>query len=164
MSPHGTLTYPEVGQSAATLPAGYTHLHRTRAIGHGHDDFDRAATLLAGWEMHRRAGLRVESSAEVAAVGARVTVGLGVGPLRVHAPCEVVYVLDEARRRGFAYGTLPGHPECGEERFCVELQDDDTVTFTIIAFSRPARWWSRAAGPIGRAVQRRVTERYLLTL
>jgi uncharacterized protein (UPF0548 family) len=36
-----------------------------------------------------------------------------LGPIRV--PCRVVYVLDEPERRGFAYGTLPGHPESGEE-------------------------------------------------
>ncbi|MFD1811030.1 DUF1990 family protein [Rhodococcus gannanensis] len=161
MTPHGTLTYPEIGQTAATLPTGYTHLRRTRAVGHGRDDFDRAAMLLEDWEMHRRAGLRVAADTEGAAVGVRVTVGIGFGPFRVHAPCEVVYVVDEVCRRGFAYGTLTGHPECGEERFCVELQDDDTVTFTVTAFSRPAAWWVRAAGPIGRAVQRRVTERYL---
>jgi uncharacterized protein (UPF0548 family) len=31
-------------------------------------------------------------------------------------PCRVVYVVDEPRRAGFAYGTLPGHPEIGGER------------------------------------------------
>ena len=35
----------------------------------------------------------------------------------LQAPCRVVYVIDEPDIRGFAYGTLPGHPESGEERF-----------------------------------------------
>ena len=36
-------------------------------------------------------------------------------------PARVVYVVDEPARRGFAYGTLHGHPESGEEAFLVEL-------------------------------------------
>lgn len=67
-------------------------------------------------------------------------------------------------RRGFAYGTLPGHPECGEERFCVEWRDDDTVALNIVAFSRPATWWARAGAPVARLVQRRITDRYLRAL
>ena len=63
---------------------------------------------------------------------------LGRRRLAVSAPVRVVYVVDEPRRRGFAYGTLPGHPESGEEAFVVELQEDDEVTFTVTAFSRPA--------------------------
>jgi uncharacterized protein (UPF0548 family) len=31
----------------------------------------------------------------------------------------VVYVVDEHDRRGFAYGTLRGRPESGEELFAV---------------------------------------------
>jgi uncharacterized protein (UPF0548 family) len=89
---------------------------------------------------------------------------LGRAPVVVRAPVRVVYVVDEPRRRGFAYGTLPGHPECGEESFVVELGDDDAVTFEITAFSRPASRLARAAGPAGRAVQRWVTRRYVKAL
>ena len=42
-------------------------------------------------------------------------------------PARVVYVIDEPLRKGFAYGTLPGHPETGEEAFIVEYRDDDSV-------------------------------------
>jgi hypothetical protein len=56
----------------------------------------------------------------------------------MRAPCRVVYVIDEPRRRGFAYGTLPGHPESGEEAFVLEQRDDGTIASNIIAFSRPA--------------------------
>ena len=67
-------------------------------------------------------------------------------------------------RRGFAYGTLPGHPESGEEAFVIERHDDDTVSFTITAFSRHATRLARVAGPLGRAAQRRITARYLRSL
>jgi uncharacterized protein (UPF0548 family) len=90
--------------------------------------------------------------------------GLGVGPLRVAAPCRVVYVVDDPRRSGFAYGTLPGHPESGEEAFIVEHHGDDMVSFTITAFSRPAARIARVAGPAGRLIQSWTTSRYLRSL
>ncbi len=77
---------------------------------------------------------------------------------------RVVYVVDETHRKGFAYGTLPGHPESGEEAFVVELDGDGTVTFTITAFSRPSSRLARVAGPVNRAVQRWITGRYLRSL
>lgn len=41
-------------------------------------------------------------------------------------------------RFGFAYGTLPGHVESGEERFQIEWhRSDDSVWYDILAFSRP---------------------------
>lgn len=52
--------------------------------------------------------------------------GIGAGILTPNAPCQVVYVLDEPDRQGFAYGTLPGQPESGEEAFVIERADDDT--------------------------------------
>ena len=56
--------------------------------------------------------------------------------------------------------TLPGHPESGEEAFLV-VRVGDGCEFRITAFSRPATLLARASGPLGRAVQRLVTDRYL---
>jgi uncharacterized protein (UPF0548 family) len=117
-----------------------------------------------GWQVQLRAGVTVAASAPVVTPGAVVIVGLGAGPVRLSAPCRVVYLVEEPRRLGFAYGTLPGHPESGEEAFIVEQHADDSVTFTITAFSRPATTLARLAGPVGRLVQARVTARYLRTL
>jgi uncharacterized protein (UPF0548 family) len=47
-------------------------------------------------------------------------------------------------RFGFAYGTLPDHPERGEERFLVEWsQADDSVWYDLLAISRPGHWLAR---------------------
>lgn len=154
-------TYLEVGGTRGTLPAGYQHIDRTRALGRGESEFLRTAAALMNWDLHRLAGLTVVTTGARADVGVEVVVGLGVWHLVVRAPCRVVYTVDEPRRRGFAYGTLPGHPEAGEELFLVEWRADDVVTVTVRAFSRPALWWSRLGRPIGRRVQARVTERYL---
>ena len=162
--PTAPLTYEEVGATAGTLPPGYRHVRAARELGVGVDVFDEATRRLLTWEVHRRAGLTVRATAPQVQVGAVVVLGLGVGRLRVVAPCRVVRVVDEPRRRGFAYGTLPGHPERGEELFEVALQEDGRVRATITAFSRPATWWSRLGGPVGRRVQDLVTQRYLRAL
>lgn len=109
-------------------------------------------------------GLEVSVSSPVAVPDAVVILGLGLGLLRLAAPCRVVYTVDEPRRRGFAYGTLAGHPESGEEAFMIGHHDDGTVSFTITAFSRPSTLPARIAGPFGRIVQRRITARYLSSL
>lgn len=75
-------------------------------------------------------------------------------------PVRVVYVVDEPLRKGFAYGTLPGHPETGEESFIVEYRDDDSVWLTIRAFSRPSSWIFWVGYPIVRLMQSIYTARY----
>jgi uncharacterized protein (UPF0548 family) len=158
------LTYGEAGQTRGVLPAGYRHLRRRSVVGSGPQVFAAAVTMLLGWQVHLRAGLRVSPSLATAGPGAVVVLGLGAGPVRITAPCRVIYTVNEPDARGFAYGTLPGHPECGEEAFLVERHDDGAVTFTITAFSRPATLRAKAAGPAGRAIQRHITTRYLRAL
>jgi uncharacterized protein (UPF0548 family) len=158
------LTYHEVGATRSALPPGYHHLRRRRVIGSGANAFDAASSALLAWQVQLRAGLRVTASEAIAQPGAIVLLSAGSWPLQLRAPCRVVYTVTEAQRRGFAYGTLPGHPESGEEAFMIEHQQDGFVVLTITAFSRPATGAARAAGPLGRLIQRRVTERYLIAL
>ena len=155
------LTYPEVGATAGPLPAGYHHVQKSAAIGHGRHRFEEAAEKGMRWGMLRGAGLRVEATSEVAAVGSEVIVHLGP----VQAPCRVVYVVDEPDRRGFAYGTLPGHAESGEERFVVRYDPaTDEVYAEVVAFSRHGTWWSTLGSPVTTVIQRVVTDRYLRAL
>jgi uncharacterized protein (UPF0548 family) len=98
------------------------------------------------------------------APGVTAVLGIPFGPFRVHAPARVVYVIDEPTRRGFAYGTLPGHPEDGEEAFIVDRTADGSVWLEIRAFSRPANggWW--LVYPVLRMSQWFYTRRYLRAL
>ena len=152
------LTYPEVGATAATLPAGYKQVRLSRRIGTGRDRFDQAADVVMRYGMLRGAGLRVTATTEVAQVGTDV---LGrLGPFV--APCRVVYVTEGPNRRGFAYGSLLGHAVSGEEMFGVHYDpSDDGVYSDVVAFSRPATWWSRLGTPVLSVAQRIVTMRYL---
>ena len=152
------LTYTEVGATAADLPAGYHHVRLSSPIGSGRDRFEQAASAVMRYGMLRGAGLRVTATTEVAEVGTDV---LGrLGPFS--APCRVVYVVDEANRRGFAYGSLPGHAVAGEEMFGVRYEPaDDSVHAEVVAFSKPATWWSQIGAPVASMVQWVITRRYL---
>lgn len=148
------LTYPEVGATRGALPGGYHHVHESADIGRGAEEFERARRILLGWDMHRGAGLRVQSTDGEAVEGAVVILRLGPGPLAVSAPCRVVYRIDEPHRVGFAYGTLPGHPERGEERFVVELDPNDgRVRVVIDAFSTGGSALVRLGGPVSCLIQ-----------
>jgi uncharacterized protein (UPF0548 family) len=145
------LTYQDVGGTSGVLPDGYHHLRRSLTIGAGAEVFAGAVADLFSWQVHLRAGMRVTASAAAAEPGAVVLLAIGAGPVRIGAPCRVVYAVTQPRRRGFAYGTLPGHPESGEEAFVIEQQADGTVVFTITAFSRPATAAAPAWSPTWRA-------------
>ncbi len=155
------VTYPEVGATAADLPVGYRHVVRRAALGQGRVTFDRCATALMTWGVHRASGIDVRASHSPAQVGAVVSQLVGVRGVGVVAPCKVVYVVDEADRRGFAYGTLPGHPESGEESFAVSILDDESVALDIRSFSRPGNVISRIGQPVSHWVQDKMTDRYV---
>jgi uncharacterized protein (UPF0548 family) len=157
-----SLTYPEIGATqAGRLPPGYDHVTRHVRIGAGEAAFRAAAEALGRWQPQRGAGLTVRTNASRAGLGVRFDTGLGIGPLRVWAPCEVVWVVDEPARYGFGFGTLAGHPEIGEESFLLTLEDDDAVWFDVRAFSRPANWLVKLGHPFARWLQSRVTDRYV---
>jgi uncharacterized protein (UPF0548 family) len=155
-------TYREVGATRdERLPPGYGHVHRDVSIGRGRPAFAAAAAGLFGWQMHRRAGFGVSTTTPTPAAGVTVLLRAGWGPFHLTAPCRVIYTVEEDDRRGFGYGTLPGHPEQGEESFVVEISGAGDVRFRIRAFSRPASLLARAGGPFTRLVQRQATNRYL---
>lgn len=154
-----SFTYEPVGATAGSPPPGYHHLTRTRLLTHR--NFSAAGQRLLAWQAHERAGLRVAASSPRAEPGAVVVMRLGIGPVSVRIPCRVVYVVEEPDRVGFVYGTLPGHPESGEEFFLLERDDLGRVRFTVTAFSKPATLLARLGGPARQWAQHRMTTRYL---
>ena len=159
------LTYDAVGDTDPLVsPARFRPLERSSLIGHGADDFALAVDRAMRWEIQSRSGMRVRAGDEILEVGDEVVLCIPVGPIRVNAYARVVYVIEEPRRGGFAYGTLPGHPESGEEAFIVEHRDDDSVWLVIRAFSRPANWFWWLGAPFLRIAQEFYTRRYLRVL
>ena len=155
------LTYEPVGISAmAEAQRGFRRDTWQRSLGRGEGTFEAASGALRTWAVHRDAGLVVlaDGPPEVDAVVA-VSAPLPVG--HVDITCRVVSVVDEPDRYGFTYGTLPVHPEQGEESFTVERFDDGEVTLRITAVWRPRHLLARACPPVARYLQRRATARYL---
>ncbi|MDQ0770739.1 uncharacterized protein (UPF0548 family) [Pseudarthrobacter defluvii] len=163
----GKFAYPGVGSTEqGTAPEGYGHVLEEARLGTGLDVYRRVADGILGWELQRRAGLSVKADSPRAVPGAHVVSGFGVGPFRLPAPCQVVWVHEPAaggvpQSAGFGYGTLPGHPARGEESFEVEINSRGEVWLRIRAFSRPANWFYAAGGLVTRAAQRYVTSRYI---
>ncbi|WP_245979784.1 DUF1990 family protein [Gryllotalpicola protaetiae] len=87
-----------------------------------------------------------------------------VGPITVDAPVRVVYVIDDPKRVGFAYGTLQGHPQSGEEAFILEHRDDDSVWLTVRSFSRASSFGWRLLTPVASSVRKDITAKYLRAL
>ena len=69
--------------------------------------------------------------------------------------CRILRTIDEPDRFGFVYGTLAGHAECGEELFQVERAPGGEVRFSLLAMSRPGRWFAWPGLPVARWTQAR---------
>lgn len=152
------LTYSTEGMTHAAPPPGYNNDHRREWLGTGLDIFEHAAAALRTWTMFRQDWIRLYPTDEPPQPGQVVAVVARIGPLWWTNACRVLYVIDETtpvRRVGFAYGTLPGHVERGEERFCVELAEDGGVWYDLLAYSQPRHWLARLGYPVSRATQRR---------
>lgn len=155
-------SYAEVGATRQDhLPRGYRHLELHVDAGHGRQRYEELAQQLLSWQLHARAGLSLQVSGERVQQGSILVATLPLGPFKINTRCRVVYLIDEDRRTGFAYGTLLGHPERGEERFQVELTDDERVIFRLRAFSRNAWLLARLGAPVSNRVQAMVNRRYL---
>jgi uncharacterized protein (UPF0548 family) len=157
-----SVTYEGTGATLAGdgLP-GYRTDRYEVVLGRGAAVLERAGDGLRAWAAHRGAGVRVEPPDAPLTEGTTVVLVTRLGPASVLAACRVVAVVDEPDRFGFAYGTLPLHPESGEEAFLVERGPGDEVRFRVVAASRPASPLARLGAPVARLVQRRVTRGYL---
>ncbi len=153
-------SYPQVGATRGALPPGY--VHDRRSVDLGPDDgarFARAAGALATWAAQRGAGMTVYPPDPVRA-GATFAIVFRLPAGFITAAGRVVYVIDEPDRSGFAYGTLPGHPEQGEEAFVVSRRDG-RVWFELSAFSRPRHPLAVLGRPVSRIMQHRATAGYI---
>jgi uncharacterized protein (UPF0548 family) len=155
------LTYSPVGlTSLREPPAGFRLDRWDRFLGNGNDVRDDLRRALREWQVHRGAGMVVSTDGppaigDVVAMSAPLPIGF------VDVVCRVVTVVDDGDRFGFAYGTLPVHPERGEEAFTVIRDPDGGVTFEVVAVSRPRDALARLAPPVARRLQHAATTRYL---
>jgi len=151
-------TYTAVGatleSAAVPIPSGYNVDRTRRRLGTGDDVFQAAKQAIRAWRHFDMGWVGVfRSDVPIEKDQVAIVVARGLGLWSAHA-ARIVYVVDEPRMFGFAYGTLPGHAEQGEERFLVEQLPDGSVWYDIIAFSRPRHVLAKLFYPLVRRLQK----------
>ena len=150
---------------ADELVGGFRRSEATVLLGDDEATWQLASRELLRWGVKTRSGFSVRPGsgsmpgAPVSA-GQRYWLVAHLGPLRIREPVEVVAVVDEADRKGFAYGTLEGHPVSGEESFIVERRPDGAISFTNRALTAPPPGWWRLLYPAALLAQPRYQRRY----
>lgn len=149
-------SYPEVGytQRPEHVP-GYDNDVNFIELGKGDFVWERAKSAIWEWRMFPAPWTFITPVNAPLEAGTVVAMSARVWGIWWLNACRIVYTFDEPNRFGFAYGTLPGHAEMGEEIFMVERSEDGTVRYVIKAFSRPRLWLARLAYPVARAHQRK---------
>lgn len=153
--------FPGLTRSAPQTVPGWKIDRQRVLLGHGEDVYRRAQAAIECWAMFPSAVASVFRPT-TPTVSQNVVVLYFAAPLQMWMvfPARVIYCLNDSEeqchRFGFAYGTLPEHPECGEERFLVEWnRRDDSVWYDLLAISRPGHWLARLGYPYTRFEQAR---------
>lgn len=146
-----------------TTDPGYARSEVSAVIGSSDRDWVRATEDLLRWRVKTASGFSVETDQPVVC-GDRVEVKVRVLGVTVVEPVEVVAVVDEPDRVGFAYRTLPGHPVSGEEAFILQCEAVG-IRLIIRSLTRraPQQPW-RTLYPFLRVVQHLTHRRYLRAL
>ncbi len=156
-------SYTEVGASRDGSPPGYPVNRFRLQLGAGAEIYARAVDALRGWKMYAL------DWTTVCPAEAPQDAGMTIGVLAHHFgtwslnATRIIYRIEErgsVERYGFAFGTLPGHVEQGEERFTIERrhEDEDAVWYELFAFARPKHILAWLGYPLARLIQRRFAE------
>jgi uncharacterized protein (UPF0548 family) len=151
-------SYEAVGATQSeTPPTGFTVDHNRTRLGDGETIFERAVAALRNWQQFELGWIKIMPP------GSPITVGQTVA-IRAHtfgfwslSAARIVYVIEESepvQRFGYAYGTLPNHVECGEERFTIERLEGGSVWYDLYAFSHPQHPLVRLGSPLARNLQK----------
>ncbi len=161
------VTYAEIGATLTSLPAGYHHLRTERTLSgsaaSADDLFAYGRDAISSWAAQHALNLILEPTIPEFVEGEILVFALPMkpSPFWTTGSCRIIRIVDEPSRYGFVYGTLPHHPEIGEEAFLVERNDTGRVWCSVTAFSRGGSIPMRMSGAMGRFVQRRASKIYL---
>lgn len=151
-------SYSEVGATRESPPPGY-HVDETETeVGRGARDFERARDGLRSF-VHFTRRVRIVPPIPKLQVGAVVVLRTYSLGLHTVSACRVVYLIEEPRRFGYAYGTLE-HAVRGEEVFELRHDEDDAVRLRLYAFSVPDHILVRLGAPLARRIQKLAGEGY----
>jgi uncharacterized protein (UPF0548 family) len=156
------MTSPRLSAWPPSDPA-FRRSEVSAVLGSGDDLWERATRDVLRWKVKTASGFTVDAAGPVRQ-GEKVLITASLLGVRILEPVEVVAVVETARRVGFAYRTLPGHPVNGEEAFIVH-RGGEHVFFTVRSLTRaaPQQPW-RTLYPLLLIAQRFARRRYLRAL
>ena len=132
-------------------------------VGHGDAVWNRAARDVLRWRVKTARGFTVDSPGPVSR-GDHLVISARLFNRIILEPVEVLDVIEEPDRVGFAYRTLPGHPVNGEEAFIVHRRGGEVrITVRSLTRAAPQQPW-RALYPLLKVAQRVARRRYLRSL
>ena len=155
-------SYADVGASqGGGRPSGtYRTVQRRAFIGNKPGTLEAAIESLETWAPQKRAGLIVLSTEPFEVGTVVIQAAALLGQVRVVAPCRVVYIERDENNYAYAYGTLEGHPESGEERFAI-IREPDGWYFQIDAFANAGHWLTKIGGSVAWRIQGRALDKYV---
>jgi len=119
-------------------------VNRSRVlIGSGADTFVQAKSALLSWRHLSLGWANVDPETPVK-VGTRFCICYKEVIPWLMLPLQIAYVIDGSKSKGgssmfaFGSGTLQGHLLAGEERFSVEVDEEDRVWYEVVSLSKPA--------------------------
>jgi uncharacterized protein (UPF0548 family) len=154
------LSYSDAGMTGSGRSSDYQIDHSRVKLGFGSDTYDRACAALMKWKQFDLGWVELFPKNASIAVDSTVTVLVNHSLLWSLNASRIVYLVDDQdgpiKRFGFAYGTTIDHAERGEERFVIEwTQQDNSVWYDILAYSRPGHWLAKVGYPFTRWWQKR---------
>lgn len=126
---------------------GFLLNHARVLVGSGLETYEKGKTALKTW---RHFGLNwafVDPKTPIQN-GVKFCVCVKEFLPWVTLPLQIVYVNESIRKKktaasfGFGSGTLQGHLLAGEERFSLELDENNQVWYEVVSFSKPADFLS----------------------
>ncbi|KAI4325785.1 hypothetical protein MLD38_031152 [Melastoma candidum] len=125
------------------LNDGFFTNHARVLVGSGLETFEKGKIALQNWRHFDLKWAFVDSSTQIQN-GVRFCVCAKEFIPWFVMPLEVVYVTENRNKKKgialyrFGSGTLRGHLLAGEERFSIELDENNQVWYEILSFSKPA--------------------------
>jgi len=127
-------------------------------LGSGKKVFDIGKQAIRNWIMFPKKWTKLYPSSPTIAIGETVAVSAKYMGLWWVNVARIAYVIDDMEVYGFAYGTLPGHHEKGEELFRIRMDENETVYFEIIAISKPNTLIAKLSFSLIRSLQKKFRE------
>jgi uncharacterized protein (UPF0548 family) len=153
------LSYHHVGSTLTPEPpSGVPERLVTREVD---GSLAAATAALRAWALHRGIRGAIHPAEAALAIGTTLLVVAPFGPFQMAVPDRIVGLVDDPERFGFAYGTLDGHAEAGEELFLAEQVAPGRLRLTLRIHARPGTTLARIGTPVVILLQRAAARRYL---